>query len=48
MGATSLRVEDIFHRASKFLSWKARVTLALKEYDIWEIVEKVVLPPIKL
>jgi len=26
----------------QFLSWKARVTLLLKEHDLWEIVEKVV------
>jgi uncharacterized protein YehS (DUF1456 family) len=42
---TSLRVEDRLDGASNFLSWKARVTLALKEYDLWEIVDKVVLPP---
>jgi hypothetical protein len=31
--------------ASNFLSWKARVTLALKEYDLWELVDKVFAPP---
>jgi hypothetical protein len=30
--------------ASNFLSWKERVTLALKEYDLWELVNKVVVP----
>jgi hypothetical protein len=24
---------------------KVRVTLALKEYDLWELVDKVVVPP---
>ena len=31
--------------APNFLSWKARVTLLLKEHDLWEIVEKVVPVP---
>jgi len=30
--------------ASNFLSWKERVTLALKEYDLWEILDKAVTP----
>jgi hypothetical protein len=45
MASTSLRVEDRLDGASNFLSWKERVTLALKEYDLWEIVDKVVVPP---
>jgi uncharacterized protein YehS (DUF1456 family) len=44
METTSLRVEDRLDGASNFLSWKSRVTLALKEYDLWEIVDKVVVP----
>jgi hypothetical protein len=32
--------------ASNFLSCKSRVTLAFKEYELWELVEKVVTPPI--
>ena len=40
METTLLRVEEILDGASKFLSWKARVTLALKEYDLWELVDK--------
>jgi hypothetical protein len=31
--------------ASNFISWKARVILVLKEYDLWELVEKIVTPP---
>jgi hypothetical protein len=31
--------------ATNSLSWKERVTLALKEYDLWELVDKVVAPP---
>jgi hypothetical protein len=45
MAAASLRVEDGLDGASNFLSWKARVTLDLKEYDLWEIVDEVFLPP---
>ena len=42
MVASSLRFEDRLDGVSNFLSWKARVTLLLKELDLWEIVEKVV------
>jgi hypothetical protein len=45
METTFLRVEDILDGASNFLSWKARVIFALKEYDISKLVEKVVTPP---
>jgi hypothetical protein len=48
MASTPLRVEDRLDGASNFLSWKARVTLALKEYDLWELVDKVVAPPTDL
>jgi hypothetical protein len=48
MASTPLRVEDRLDGASNFLSWKARVTLALKEYDLWEVVDKVVAPLIDL
>jgi hypothetical protein len=34
METTPLRVEDRLDGASNFLSWKARVILALKEYDL--------------
>jgi hypothetical protein len=40
-----LRVEHILDGASNFLSWKARLTLAFKEYYLWELVEKIVSPP---
>ena len=40
MTSTSLRVEDKFNGSSNFLSWKTRVTLVLKEYDLWELVDK--------
>jgi hypothetical protein len=45
METTPLRVEDRLDGASNFLSWKERVTLAFKEYDLWELVDKVVTPP---
>jgi hypothetical protein len=44
MEKKSLRVEDRLDGASNFLSWKERVTLALKEYDLWELLDKVVTP----
>jgi hypothetical protein len=44
METAPLRVENRLDRASNFLSWKARVTLALKEYDLWELVDKAVTP----
>jgi hypothetical protein len=46
MTSTSLRVEYRLDGSSTFLSWKTRVTLALKEYDLWELVDKVVAAPI--
>jgi hypothetical protein len=45
MAATPLRVEDRLDAASNFLSWKVRVTLVLKEYDLWELVDKTITPP---
>jgi hypothetical protein len=45
METSSLRVEYRLDGASNFLSWKERVTLALKEYELWELVKKVVVPP---
>jgi hypothetical protein len=32
--------------ASNFISWKVRISLALKEYDHWEFLDKVLVPPI--
>jgi hypothetical protein len=48
METTLLRVEDRSDGASNFLSWKEGVTLALKEYDLCELVDKVVTPPTTL
>jgi hypothetical protein len=45
MVVAPLRVEDILDGASNFLYWKERVTLELKEYDLCELVDKVVVPP---
>ena len=42
MATTSLRFEDRLDGASNFLSWKARVTLLLKEQDLWDLASKVV------
>jgi hypothetical protein len=48
MGETPLRIEDRLDGSSNFLSWKAGVTLELKEYDLWELVDKEVTPPTNL
>ena len=40
METTNLRFEDQLDGASNFLPQKARVTLLLKENDLWEIVDK--------
>jgi hypothetical protein len=48
MKTTPLIVEDRLDGASNSLSWKERVTLALKEYNLWELVEKVVTAPMDL
>jgi hypothetical protein len=48
MASTSLVFKDIFDGASNFLSWKERFTLELKEYDLWEFMDKVLVPPIDL
>jgi hypothetical protein len=44
MAIAPLRVEDRLDGASKILSWKKRVTLALKEYDLCELVDKIFTP----
>jgi hypothetical protein len=46
MESTSLRVEDMLDGVSNFLYWKERVNLALKECDLWDFVDKVLVPPI--
>jgi hypothetical protein len=40
-----LRVEDKLDGACNFLYWKARVTLELKEYELWDLVDKLIIPP---
>jgi hypothetical protein len=48
MTTTPLRVEHRLDGTSNFLSWKERMTLALKEYDLWELVDKALVPPTNL
>jgi hypothetical protein len=48
MEKTPLRVEDRLDGAFDFLSWKSRVTLVLNEYDLWELLDKIVTPLIDL
>jgi hypothetical protein len=45
MAVAPLRVGDRLDGASKFLYWKQIFTLALKEYDLWKLVDQVVSPP---
>jgi hypothetical protein len=45
MAIASLRFEDRLDGASNFMSWKVRVTLLLKEHDLWEITKKFVPTP---
>jgi hypothetical protein len=45
MASTSMRFEDKFDGASKLIYSKSRVTLALQEYDLWELVKNVFAPP---
>ena len=42
MASTRLRLEDRLEVVSIILPWKVRVTLLLKEHDLWGIMEKVV------
>jgi hypothetical protein len=48
MSLAPLRVKDKLDGASNFLSWKERVILALNEYDLWDLVDKVVVLPIDI
>jgi hypothetical protein len=45
MAMACLKFENRLNGAFNFLSWKARVTLLLKEHALWEITEKVVPTP---
>jgi hypothetical protein len=44
--ASNLRFEDRVDGVWNFLPWKARVTFLLKEQDLWENVELVLLVPV--
>jgi len=46
MSASSLRFEVRLDGVSNFLPWKVRVTLLLKEQDLWENVDKVLPAPV--
>ena len=38
MSVTSVKVEDILDGASNFLPWKVRISMILKEQDLWDVV----------
>jgi hypothetical protein len=38
MSVTSVKVEDRLDGVSNFSPWKARVSVILKEHDLWEVV----------
>jgi hypothetical protein len=38
MSVTSVKFEDRLDGASNFLPWKARISVILKEQDLWEVV----------
>ena len=42
---TGLRVEDRLDGQSNFGAWKERIINVLEEADVWDIVEKMVVPP---
>jgi hypothetical protein len=44
MATRSLRFEDRLDGASNLLSWEAKVTLLLKENDLWEICSQEITP----
>jgi hypothetical protein len=45
MSVVSVKVKDRLDGVSNFLTWKARLTLLLKEQDLWEVVTSGVSPP---
>jgi hypothetical protein len=48
MASTPLRVDYRLDGASNFLSWKERVTLELKDYELLYLVEEVIVPSTNL
>jgi hypothetical protein len=45
MVATDLRFEDRLEGASKFIPWKARVTLVLMKNGLWDFANSKITPP---
>ena len=45
MASNGLRVEDRLDGGGNWTMWRARKVLLLEEYDLWEIVETVVVVP---
>ena len=42
---TGLRVEDRLDGQSNFGAWKERIISVLEEAEVWDIVEKTIVPP---
>jgi hypothetical protein len=38
MSVTSVKVEDRLDGASNFLPWKERISVILKEQDLWDVI----------
>jgi hypothetical protein len=45
MSIISVKVEDRLDGVSNFLPWKARLTLLMKEQDLWDIMTSGILAP---
>ena len=45
MASIGLRVEDRLDGGGNWTSWRARIVLLMEEYELWEIVETVVVVP---
>ena len=45
MASIGLRVEDRLVGGGNWTLWRARIVLLLEEYELWEIVEIIVVVP---
>jgi hypothetical protein len=47
MSVTSVKVEDRLDGASNFLPWKERISVILKEQDLWDVIINPPLAPVQ-